>query len=521
METRKITTSGRATEMPPQPLAQAPIASQPPAAPAGLGDLFPRHAPATHGVASLPPRAALPKEPMQDPGARFLEAVYRATLGGQKDQRAIVDQILAQPESQVKAIINSQDENGDSALHMLAKSVNLQFRPLAQITGDNVDLLRPLMLHGADPRLPNHAGKTPAQYVGPSTRVILVPPFACEMAQSGPLNRERLERNRAAYATDPAKAQALADARRLARKTFRAVGRLYQGLNRLTPHNTKDPVRFLSNHPAPFMANASRFFGPAEHAKYSLFDADGRVSAHVAQARRGAGKRDGNNLILRFEPGDAGRPVLKGIVFPSKRENDAGQVRYQPHHTAYGGGAFAYAGEISANADGKITSLNNRSGHNRPGPMLGAAVALYLQAQGVLAEDFVIALGTYSHQVEHRGAEAFDKAREVIAERWKDINPEVCAQLAQQVAALEEQLRGLGRAAGPTHGTERSDLSRQRAKVYAQLKRAQSESHFLQLIGYDPVAGCMNPDAAPPRGSYRPAAPGEPDKPSCKRKQPV
>jgi hypothetical protein len=404
---------------------------------------------------------------------------------------------------------------------MLAKSVNLQFRPLSQITDENLDLLRPLMLHGADPRLPNHEGKTPAQYVGPSTRLGRRAPIAYEMAQSGPLNRERLERNHAAYATDPAKAQALADARGLARETFRALGRMYQGLNRLTPHNTKDPVRFLSNHPSPFMANASRFFGPAEHAKYSLFDADGRVSAHVAQARRGGGKRDGNNLIMRFEPGKAGRPVLKGIVFPSKRENAAGEARYQPHHTAYGGGAFAYAGEISANADGKITSLNNKSGHNRPGPMRGAAVALYLQAQGVLAEDFAMALGTYSHQVEHRGVEAFDKAREVIAERWTDINPEARAKLAKQVHALEKQLKALGPATGPTHGTVRSDLSRQRALAYSQLKRAESESHFLELIGYDPVAGALNPDAAPPRGSYRPAAPAEPDKPLLgKRRQP-
>jgi hypothetical protein len=123
--------------------------------------------------------------------------------------------ILALPEAQVKPIINSQDENGDSALHMLAKSVNLQFRPLSQITDENLGLLRPLMRHGTDPHLPNHEGKTPAQHVGPSTRVILMPPIAYEMAQSGPLNRERLERNRAAYATNPARAQALADARGL------------------------------------------------------------------------------------------------------------------------------------------------------------------------------------------------------------------------------------------------------------------------------------------------------------------
>lgn len=296
---------------------------------------------------------------------------------------------------------------------------------------------------------------------------------------------------------------------------------MYQGLNRLTPHNIKDPVRFLSNQPSPYMANAARFFGPAEHAKYSLFEADGRVSAHVAQARRGAGEHDGNNLIIRFEPGEAGRPVLKGIVFPSKRETAAGQARYQPHHTAYGGGPFAFAGEISANAEGQITYLNNRSGHNRPPPVLGAAMALYLQAQGVLAEDFALALGTYSHQVEHRGAQAFAKAREVIAARWKEINPEARAKLAKQVSALEEQLKAMGPATGPTHGTERSELSRQRARAYSQLKRAENEGHFLQLIGYDPVAQTINPGAAPPRGSYRTAAPAGPDQPIVgKRKQP-
>ena len=530
MTTRKITSSSPALGMPPQPSAQDPSASPPPTPSAGLGDLSPRHPPTTSGAASLPPRAALPTEPMQDPGARFLDAAYRATLEGEKNQRAVVDEFLKLPEAEVKAIINRQDEKGDSVLHMLAKSVSLKFLPLDRINDNNKDLLRPLLLHGADPSLPNHEGKTPAQYVDRSTRVHLVPHFAYELAQSGPLNQARLERNRAAYATDPAKAQALAAARGRVKEKVVALGRMFQGSNQLTPYLPTDSVRFVSNHPSPSMANTSKFFGPAEHAKYSLFDADGGVSAHVAQARRGAGKRDGNNLVLRFEPGKAGRPVLKGIVFPSTRENAAGEKRYQPHTTAYGGGAFAFAGEVSANADGEITSLSNKSGHNHTRPVLGAAVTLYLQAQGLLADDFTMALGDYSHEVEHRGAEAFDAAKEVIAQRWQEINPAACAAQERKVLALAEQLlaeqqaeklRALGSATGPVHGTKRSDLSRQRAKAYAELMRAKGESHFLQSIGYDPVAASMNRDAAPPRGSYRPAPPAELDQPlSRKRKQP-
>lgn len=212
MTISKVSLPSEAPDVLLPPSAQNPTASPMPRPAAGLGDLSARHAPMTRGAARLPSRAELPEGSTQDLGARFLDATRRATLGGQRDQRAIVDQILALPNAQVQPIINSQNENGDSALHLLAKSVNLQFRPLTQITDENLDLMRPLMLHGADPRLPNQEGKTPAHYVGPSTRVILMPPIVYEMAQTGPLNRERLERNRAAYAADPARAQALADA---------------------------------------------------------------------------------------------------------------------------------------------------------------------------------------------------------------------------------------------------------------------------------------------------------------------
>jgi hypothetical protein len=518
MTISKITSSSPATGMLPQPSAPAPAASPPPALPEVLGNLSPRHAPATGEAASLPPRAALSTTPVPDLGARFLDAARHATLGGRKDQRAVVDDLLKLPAAEVNAIINSQDENGDSALHMLAKSVNLKFMPLDKINDDNVDLLRPLLLRGADPRLPNHEGRTPAQHVDRSTRVHLVPHFAYELAQSGPLNQERLERNHAAYAADPAKGQALADARGLVKERFHSLAGMFKGLNRLKPYLVTDSVRFVSGHPSPSMANTSRFFGPAEHAKYSLFDADGRVSPHVAQARRGAGQRDGNNLILRFEAGEAGRPVLKGIVFPSTGENAAGQKRYQPHTTAYGGGAFAFAGEISSDAAGRITSLSNKSGHNHTPPVLGAAVTLYLQAQGVLAEDFTVSLGTFCHEVEHRGAEAFEVAAAVLAQRWPEIQPAAQDRLAQTVSTLEEQLRALGSAADTGHGSEHSNLSRRRAQAYAQLKQAENECHFLQLIGYDPVAGAVDPDAAPPRGSYRP--PAVPGQLSAERKQP-
>jgi hypothetical protein len=505
MTISKTTASNPASSMPqpasdPVPAASSLLVSDP-----GLGHP-PRLASAAAEAPSLPPRAELPATRMQDRGTQFLDAVRHATLGGRKDQRAVVDELLKLPAAEVGAIINSQDENGDSALHLLAKSVSLKFMPLDKINDDNVDLLQPLLLHGADPRLPNQEGKTPAQYVDRSTRVHLVPHFAYELAQSGPLNQERLERNHAGYAADPAKAQALAEARGLVKQRFRSLGRMFQGLNRLKPYLPTDSVRFVSGLPSPSMANTSRFFGPAEHARYSLFDAEGRVSPHVAQARRGAGMRDGNNLILRFEPGETGRPVLKGIVFPSTAENAAGQKRYQPHTTAYGGGPFAFAGEISADAAGRITSLSNKSGHNHTRPVLGAAVTLYLQVQGLLAEDFTMSLGTYGHEMEHQGAEAFEAARAVVAQRWQEIQPAARDRMAQTVAALEAQLQALGSAADTGHGSEYSDVSRQRAKAYAELKQAETEHHFLQLIGYDPVAGTVNLEAAPPRGSYRPPA---------------
>jgi hypothetical protein len=512
----QVTTSGQAE-------APTPTAT-PPTSP---GDLASRNVQAASpATASLPPRATLPMGPMGSLETEFLKAVHTATQG-QPTQSATVAQWLQLPEAQLRAVVNSQDENGDSALHKLAKSTNIKCVYRDDVCKDAPDMMRSLLNKGADPRLVNHEGKTPAEYVDRYTHIMLAPRVSYEMAHAGLLNQQRLGDNHAAFVADPIKGQALADARRQVREACHAAGSMFNnGMNRLKPYLVGDVARFVSGRPTPGLAHSVPFFGPAEHAQYSLFDADGRVSAHVAQGYKVEGTRQGNNLVLRFESDDAGRPMLKGLVFPRKLKEEDGRgagrsARRQPHTTAYGGGAFAFAGEISADANGRITSISNMSGHNRPKPVLLAAVALYLQAQGVLAEDFAMALGTYSHQVEHRGVEAFDKAREVIAERWTDINPEARAKLAKQVHALEKQLKALGPATGQTHGTVRSDLSRQRALAYSQLKRAESESHFLELIGYDPVAGALNADAAPPRGSYRPSAPAEPDTPLLgERRQP-
>lgn len=473
------------------------------APPSSTGRLRSRHIRAVSSTAGAPsPRAALPAAPAESPQAEFLRA------------RTAVMEWLQLPEAQLKEIINSQDDKGDSALHKLVKFTSLRYLRSDDVCNDAPDLIRSLLKRGADPYLINHEGKTPAEYVDRYTHVVLAPRVGYELAHAGPLNQKRLEDNRVAFAEDPVKAQGLADARRQVRDIFRAVGGMFdKGPNQLKPYLVGDLVRFASGQPTPCLSSSVPFFGPAEHAQYSLFDVDGRVSEHVARGRKGLGRPEGNNLVLRFESDDAGRPVLKGLVFPSKLKKEDRKwadrsARRQPHTTAYGGGTFAFAGDISANAEGKITSISNWSGHNRPKPILLAAVTLYLQSQSLPTEDFTmtIAWGRLRED-QYKGPAALAKARELIAQRLPEIDTEARAGLKQQVAELEKKLRGLGDAPGLEHGAERSKLSQQRAQVYSNLKQAEAEARFLEQIGYDPSTQSVDPHKAP-RGSYRQAAPG-------------
>jgi len=499
-ESPQVTTSG---------LAEAPT-STPPASPSALPSRNVRAD--SLATASLPPRAALPTGSIGSLKAEFLNAVHAATRG-QPGQRGGMAQWLQLPEVQLKEIIDSQDQNGDSALHTLAKSASIKYVHRDDVCKDAPDLMRSLLNKGADPHLVNHEDKTAAEYVDRYTHIVLAPRISYEMAHAGPLNQQRLDDNHAAFVADPVKGQALADARRQVKDAFYKAGSMFNtGMNRLKPYLVGDVARIVSGLPTPELADSVPFFGRAEHAQYSLFDADGRVSAHVAQGYKGVGMREGNNLVLRFESDDAGRPVLKGIVFPRKlKEEDGkgvdGSARRQPHTTAYGGGTFAFAGEISADADGRITSISNMSGHNRPKPVLLAAVALYLQSQKLLTDDFTISIAWNSlRDEEYKGPAALAKAREVIQQRLPEIDASARAELKQEVAGLERRLREPSGTVGLPQGAERSALSEQRAQAYAKLQQAKAESQFLAQIGYDPLSQSVDPHKAP-RGSYRQAKP--------------
>jgi hypothetical protein len=506
------TTSAGTAEVSPQ----VPTPGQPEAptatSPASLDGLPSRHIRAASSTAgSLPPRAVLPTAPTESPQSEFLKA------------RAVVTELLQLPEASLKEIINNQDEKGDSALHEFVKSViSLKYVQRDDACNDAPDLIRRLLEKGADPRLVNHEGRTPAEYVDCYTDIVLAPRVGYELAHAGALNQRRLDDNHAAFAADPIKAQALANARQQVNKSFHAVGGMFnKGLNQLKPYLVGDVARFTSDQPTPGLPNSVPFFSPAEHAQYSLFDVDGRVSEHVAHGHKGEGTREGNNLVLRFEPGDAGRPVLNGIVFPRelKAEDGKGEdkkARRQPHTTAYGGGTFAFAGEISADTDGRITSISNMSGHNRPKPVLLAAVTLYLQSQKLLTEDFSMILAWHPRNEEYEGTAALAKARELIGQRLPEINAEARAGLKQEVAALEKKLRDLGSASRSEHGADHSKLSQQRAQAYSKLKQAEAEDRFLNQIGYDPSTQSVASRKAPPRGSYRQAKPEGPDYPLAK-----
>lgn len=482
----------------PESSATASIRSHtPPTSPGRLRSRHIRVASSTAG--SLQPLAALPTALSESPQTEFLKA------------RAAVMEWLQLPEAQLKEIINSQDDKGDTALHKLVKFTSLRYLRSDDVCKDAPDLIRSLLEKGANPYLINHEGKTPAEYVDRYTHIVLAPRVGYELAHAGPLNQQRLEDNRAAFAEDPVKAQALADARRQVRDTFRAVGGMFdKGPNQLKPYLVGDVVRFASGQATPGLSNSVPFFGPAEHAQYSLFDVDGRVSEHVTRGRRGLGRPEGNNLVLRFESDDVGRPVLKGLVFPSKLKKEDrkwadSSARRQPHTTAYGGGTFAFAGDISTNAEGKITSISNWSGHNRPKPVLLAAVTLYLQSQRLLTEDFKMAIA-WEHlgEEQYKGPVALAKARELIAQRLPEINTEARAGLRQQVAGLEKKLRDLGNTSEPAHGAGRSHFSQQRAQAYSKLKQAEAEAQFLEQIGYDPSTQAVDAHKVP-RGSYRQA----------------
>jgi hypothetical protein len=425
-------------------------------------------------------------------------------------------QWLQLPEAQLKEIVNSQDEKGDSALHKLAKSTSLRYLHCDDVCTDAPDLMRALLEKGADPRLVNHEGKTPAAYVDHYTHIVLAPRVGYELAHAGPLNQKRLEDNHDTFATDPVKAQALADARKLASDTVYEVGSMLgKGPNQLKPYLVGDVARVAGGLKTPGLADSVPFFGRAEHAKYSLFDVDGHVSEHVAHGRKGLGKPQGNNLVLRFESDDAGRPVLKGLVFPSKlkkedRKEADDWARRQPHTTAYGGGTFAFAGEISADAEGRINTISNMSGHNRPKAVLLAATTLYMQSQGLLTDDFTMTTAWNARAEHYKGPAALAKARELIEQRRPEIDAGARTELEQEVAGLEKKLRDLGDSSGPEHGSERSKLSHQRAQAYSKLKQAESEDRFLTQIRCDPSTQSVAAHKAPPRGSYRQAKPEGP-----------
>jgi hypothetical protein len=311
MTISKTTSSGTAGVSPQAPTPARPETSDFPSTstqPPSSGRLPSRKVrAASPTVDSMPPRTALSAVPIESPRTELLKA------------RAAVVEWLKLPDAQLKEIINSQDEKGDSALHKLAKSTSLRYLQADDVCNDAPDLIRSLLEKGADPRLINHEGKTPAEYIDRYTHIVLAPRVGYELAHAGPLNQQRLDSNHAAFATDPAKARALADARKLLRDTAQVVGGMFnKGTNQLKPYLVGDVARFASGLSTPGLANGVPFFGPAEHARYSLFEADGRVSEHVAHGRKGLGSSYGNNLVLRFEPDGAGGRVLKGIVFPSK-----------------------------------------------------------------------------------------------------------------------------------------------------------------------------------------------------------
>lgn len=69
--------------------------------------------------------------------------------------------------------------------------------------------------------------------------------------------------------------------------------------------------------------------------------------------------------------------------------NGTAEVQYgKPHHSTFlGGGNVAWAGHLFFGQDGKITGIDNASGHYLPGPESIAQAVLSLNAQGAKVDD--------------------------------------------------------------------------------------------------------------------------------------